>query len=179
MTDTTETTEAPIAFKQPDKPITTALQNGAAVTQEMADAELEMSIFADGFDVAANGKPIYTTKVPYFDYVFLCRLLSPDEREYVNRENEGIDADSKAIKNLPPGSRLAASEALAARSVAKDRWVVEKAVTGWTSTKWKTPIPFTAENRDKVGPDVWAAVADDLYAKSISGRCNSDNATNF
>lgn len=176
MSDET-TTPIPFSKGEPivPKPLTERLQNGAPPT----DAELEMSIFADGFDVAANGKPVYALSIPYGPYTFKCKLLDEEGIAYVEAENKAIGEESKALEKLPPEAQQEATNAIAARSVAKDRWVIEQAVTGWSRKDWSTPVPFTPENRDRVGKHVWSSVADDIYAKSKSGRAKSDAATNF
>ena len=98
--------------------------------------------------------------------------------EYVTSENNGIESDEKAVRSLTGKEQKKRAADMIARAVAKDRWVVEAAITSWKH-KTRAMPEFTSENRDKVALKVWATVADRVYAESVAGRTGANNAENF
>lgn len=169
-----EAAPKPIEFV-PQKPIAERVNE----TQSPQDAALEFSIFEGGIDLADSGKPVYSFIVDYHGYQFYCRWLDDVEAEYVTGEDSAMEAETRIIKTMT-NTRLAkeASFALAARSKAKDRWIVDKAVLGWEHES--RPLPeFNDDSKSKVGASVWHYVASAIYGKSVIGRSGEGGATNF
>ena len=174
MTDATNETAGPLEFVE--KPITAAL----TATQAPEDADLEMSIFSGGFDIAASGKPVYTFTIRHGKYEFYANPLSIEDLQYVTEQGAELEKAGLAIAKLKtPAEQQAAGEAVAAQSVERDKWVIEKSLVGWYHPDWKTPVPFNAENRAKVDKSVWAKLTDEITGRSWSGRGRADAAANF
>jgi hypothetical protein len=159
--------------------VTRNAQSTSSVTDGPSpdDNLLELSIFEDGRDF--GGAQTYGFELRIGGTTFYVVELSRDALRDLMAENRALEAETKRIQNLPADERLDASQALADRALSLSAVVVENCVKDWANPKWPEKVPCTTETKQALTRTIKTRVADEIVAKSISGRAASDSAADF